>query len=206
MPGSRIPSFRPIQGKCKHYTLLWPVESIPMVLHWSGSRTESREGIKERWHDWETKRIIAAEWCKRQWEDGGVQWSKWCHQNFKGILESWRITLTHSFPMCNRTQHLSFKPSIMFKGPISHTLSDLHLPATYYTAYLAFLFFQTLLRWGVPTGWNKRNQSPWWGHKGWFPKSNVFQCIFCVIEASEQCFNFYSFRSLLTNKILINYM
>lgn len=86
------------------------------------------------------------------------------------LKEFWRVgaLLWLTFPMCNRTQHLSFKPSVMFKGPISHTLSDLHLPATYYTAYLAFLFFQTLLRWGVPTGWNKRNQPPGEVTKGGF--------------------------------------
>lgn len=46
VPASRIPPFRPIQGECKHYTLLWPVESIPMVSHQSGSWTYNGEGLR----------------------------------------------------------------------------------------------------------------------------------------------------------------
>lgn len=153
MPGSRIPSFRPIQGKCKHYTLLWPVESIPMVLHWSGSRTESRGGIKARWHDWETKRIIAAEWCKRRWEDGGVHWSKWCHQNF------WKIA--HHFD-----SHIQFSTTVLVlchrpTGAITdpYTLSDLYSSATYKTLYIVILLssFRPPLVEALTPGWKDTN-------------------------------------------------
>lgn len=165
MPGSRIPSFRPIQGKCKHYTLLWPVESIPMVLHWSWSRTESKGGIKERWHDWETKRIIAAEWCKRQWEDGGVRWSKWCHQNFGGIARHF----DSHFPFASAALVLELIPR-------------------------ALRFIITHAVW--PPGWKDTN--PWQGHTWQFPVTSV-AVRNVVIEASEQGFCFYHFRSLLTN-------
>lgn len=52
VPVSRIPSFRPIQGKCKHHTLLWPVGSIPMVWHQSGSPTDNGEGLRSVGSDW----------------------------------------------------------------------------------------------------------------------------------------------------------
>jgi len=52
VPVSRIPSFRPIQGKCKHHTLLWPVGSIPMVWHQSGSPTYNGEGLRSVGSDW----------------------------------------------------------------------------------------------------------------------------------------------------------
>lgn len=39
VPASRMPPFTLTQCKCKHYTLLWPLECIPVLSHQPGSGT-----------------------------------------------------------------------------------------------------------------------------------------------------------------------